>query len=270
MDDCALCSRHVPAATDESGAVTDDNCTDACRHREPSTGSVCCAVCRLRVRDDLDSIVAAWLTLDANPTIASGSSGGGGEPPTPGGIDRLDYLYSARELLVSWARAFGEDYSLRLPANDMRAIGAWLRIAWEALAHNHEAVVDVADEWHNAAREGRRLSGQTEQGSLIPCQSPEGADVCGRMLRVDVADLEQRVTCRKCSTEWTGARLLSVAMDDADPYLDAEAMSHIYQVPSRTLRHWATTGKVRRSHSRYSVVDVRECLAGNKSENLSA
>ena len=260
MDDCALCSRHVPARTDENGAVTDDNCTDACRHRAPSTGSVSCAECRLRVRDDLDAITLAWLTLDGTPTLAAGSTGGGSEPPTPGGLDRLNYICSARELLVSWARAFAEDYDLRLPANDMRAIGAWLRVCWELHAHSHVAVVDIADEWRNAAREGRRLTGQTEQGSLVPCQSPDGLDICGKMLRVDVAELEQRVVCRRCKTEWTGARLLSVAMDDRDPFLDAEAVTHIYMVPSRTLRHLAATGRVRRSHGRYAVTDVRAYL----------
>lgn len=68
---------------------------------------------------------------------------------------------------------------------------------------------------------------------------------------------------RRCKTEWTGARLLSVAMDDRDPFLDAEAMAHIYLVPSRTLRHLHNNRRVRQSHSRYAVADVREYLAGS-------
>lgn len=260
MDDCALCSRHVPARTDESGVVTDDNCTDHCRHREPATGSTACAHCILIVRDDIDSTTLAWLTLDADTTAASGQGGRGSERPIVGGLDRLNYICSARETLTSWCRAFGEDYSIRLPANDVAQVGAWLRQVWERRAHSHEAAGDFRDEMHDCAREGRRLTGLTEPGTVVPCQTAD----CGKALRVDMSWPDEPIVCRRCGFTWTGARLLSVAMDDADVWLDADAIAHIWRVPSRTLRSWAQTKRVRREHGRYLVADVRECLAGSQ------
>jgi len=237
-----------------------DVCEICQRRREPPQGSACCAVCRLKVRDSLDATVLAWNTLSDDPTIASGSHGYGTESPLPGGTDRLTYLLGTRLMLRYWCRDFSARWSIRLPPDDMELTGRWLRTVWEKLAHTHPEVSLISLQWAAASREGRRLTGLTSPGSLVPCQTPEGEDVCGRRLRVDVAAPEAEVTCRKCGGTWTAARLINLGMEGEDVWLDPEVVERYFHVLPGRLRSWARAGKVRRSHGRYSVADVRAVL----------
>ena len=110
------------------------------------------------------------------------------------------------------------------------------------------------------ARQGARLCGWLDEGPgvRIACPAPWGADECGRTLRVDAARPEDVIVCRRCRTEWTTGRLILVALDGSDEvWVDAQAIEAVLAVPSRTLRHWAQHGKIRRRGERYALGDVQ-------------
>lgn len=94
---------------------------------------------------------------------------------------------------MSWARAFGEDYSLRLPADNMRAIGASLRIRgrrWRTITRPCATYPT-----NGTTRRGKGVGSQPNRAGQPSSVRADGPDMCGKMLRVDVADLEQRVVC---------------------------------------------------------------------------
>ncbi len=250
---CAICTRHPHAVGDD--------CGDHCRGRAIDAGSVC-GVCRQRVRDDLDAILAAW-TADG-PTATGG--GTGNDRPLPGGTEWLDYRQGAdvRDVLGSWARVWHEDMTTDTdapawPGTDPVVLVPWLRRWWDVFGVGHEAVREFADEVHQLAGRARRLLGDTPAGSVVCC--PGLDEPCGRRLRINVSDPDEHVRCRSCGVEWSTGRLL-VHQGDGDGLLDAEAIELIYGVPGATLRRWAKRGLVRREGLRYSVADVREAMSG--------
>jgi hypothetical protein len=245
VTDCAICTRHH---VDAEGRC------QGCRHREADLLAVC-GPCAQRVRDDLDVILAAWQA----PEAVTCGSGRGNERPLPGGTEWLSWKQGAdiRGTLGSWARVWHEDLSGILeavvwPGDSPTAILQWLRHWWETFGAGHEAVAEFATEVGELAAQARRLVGDTPTGQVVLC--PGLDDDCGRRLRVDVADLDSRVSCWACGTEWTAR---SIIARGGDGWADAEAIEHYTGTPASTLRRWAKAGKVRRRGLTYSVADVR-------------
>lgn len=81
-------------------------------------------------------------------------------------------------------------------------------------------------ELHQIGKIAARI--QTDKSKRINCPADNGENQqCGQLLKINDDDLGEIVTCRKCQTEWTTARLIAVALTDQsnDVWLDVEAIA---------------------------------------------
>lgn len=76
----------------------------------------------------------------------------------------------------------------------------------------------------------------------IPCPADqETGEPCGSLIPVKGDDLLESVTCQKCRTQWTPARLIAVAMTDPrlEIWLDPEAIASWIGLSERHVRRLA-------------------------------
>lgn len=91
-------------------------------------------------------------------------------------------------------------------------------------------------------------------GTRIPCPTiDEHGDCRYPIVVTGSGDVE----CRRCGNVWQIDRLLLVAGQDADVWVDAEALAHIAGVNERTIRRWHAKGKVAKRGQLYRLQDVR-------------
>jgi hypothetical protein len=253
MTDCHVCRRHHP--------TDDGDCTRACRHRPATIGHLCDG-CHLRILRDLTTIETAW-ELSADGAVVTGRGGrGSNERSLPGGTVHLNYREASELIgcLRGWAAVWHEDNpDLTFPTAAHRdefvpVLVQWLRSHLHHYGSQHEAVADFAEELRDWAKESARMAGMIADGTPVPC--PGLAAPCGRILRVNPNDWDEKVRCKGCSTEWTTGRLLQNA-DTENLWLCAEDILHMYGIPERTVRHWGKTEKVRRKGNLYHVGDVQ-------------
>lgn len=145
--------------------------------------------------------------------------------------------------------------------NVCRFLGVWLE--WMS----EDTETDVA-EFNSHVRAARRVllrwSWEAEPPPkwrvACPTLSPDGE--CGAML--SFAGLEDdEVRCRRCGSRWSPARLLAVAtsVDSESVWVDAEAAGVAVGLDPSTIRRWARAGRIRRQGQRYSLGDLKECIA---------
>ena len=254
MTDCAICTRHHPTA--------DGDCGDRCHHTDATIGLICDR-CHLRILRHLTTIETAW-HISAGGAITTGR-GGGNERSLPGGTEWLNWRQGneLRGCLVGWARVWHEDADADLPwpATTIEALLTWLRIHLHGYGAHHEAVADFAAELSDWARAAARIIGDTPTGQIVTC--PGIVEDCGQRLRVNLADPDAEIHCRRCATTWTAGRLLLLGTSgDADAWADSEAIHAVTGIPERTLRDWGAKGTVRRRNGLYHVGDVQAARIG--------
>ena len=253
MTDCFHCRRHPGP---------DADCDDHCHHAEARIGLLCYR-CVTDIRDSLDMIVKADVWLASN-TAPKGAGGPGGERSLPGGTDRLSWLEGSDMIadVDSWCRLLVEETGATMPSPGLRNGVTWLRGRLERELAHAEWVGEFSAAMSSWARLGKRLCGWTDAGVWIECPSPWGETTCGRRLRVDIAELDVDVLCRRCHTKWSARRLVLVASEVSDGWADADAIEAVLMIPTRTLRQWGRSGKVRRRGGQYALADVRAMRDG--------
>jgi hypothetical protein len=84
----------------------------------------------------------------------------------------------------------------------------------------------------------------------IPCPAdlPDGKGVCNALIPVKGDDLREPVTCRRCKSEWTPARLIAVAMSapNLNVWLDTEAIANWVGLSERQVRRVSTKHQIPR------------------------
>ena len=233
---CDLCLRHPH----EPGAEH----TDQCREREAE--GMCCNVCRIQIRDRIDSLTRSLEIVSVVTWETRAGDGRSSEPTLPGGTDRLDWLVSVRATITSWTRAFAEDWNMSGPkhGDDLSVLG-WLRTHHEHACTDHPALAEFADEIRLLAETGEHMSGDVPVGQRIICPT----DDCETRLRVDIH--------KGCDRHWTTAHLMLMTLHTADDaWVDPEAASIIANVDTSTLRRWARAGHILRKNGLYELHSI--------------
>lgn len=272
---CVLCAERKPPRTRQLDAGW---CCDGCRTWLHN------AIC------DIGFLVnQAADHITPRPGTKIGPATFGSKPPI--NVDAVDSELTAIELnagdrtsavpildmLEMWERSIRETRRLTAygPASHARAAAKGSRAGDTAatligvvdfLAGQVDWIVDdagfslieFADHIRRAAAILRRWDGDEQQiGTRIACPAVLEEASCGNPIRVS-SDGEP-VVCRKCGHSWTIEWLIQVAGDDADGWADMEAVCRLSGLHERTIRRWASGGKVRKRGLLYNVRDVSDC-----------
>lgn len=117
-------------------------------------------------------------------------------------------------------------------------------------------VSEYADHLRRTSQQLRRWDPMLEpRATRIPCPTTTDQGDCGYL--IPIRSYDDHATCRRCQREWAIDRLITVAGRDADVWVDAEAVATIAGVHERTIRKWATAGKVAKRGQLYRLQDVK-------------
>lgn len=274
-------------------------CASSPRPRKtPLDAGHCCAGCVQHLRLQLQAIVQltldAFMQLEPGKTGQTGSHAYGSRPPL--NVDALDPELAPIELnrgdatsavpilemLEMWERIVREERHLTPYgiASDARCAlhrrghndtGATLTGVVSFLTAHLDWITttadfpleDFADHVRRAFIALRRWDTTRQSGGTrIPCPTLTEYGECRYPL---VIRGTSEVDCKRCGRTWPVDRLILVAGQDVDAWVDAEALAHIAGVTERTIRNWSAAGKVARKGQLYRLQDVK-----NHAEQLGA
>lgn len=247
----------------------------------------CCARCADRLLTDIRAIgdLAAMAASSLTPRQGTGvmSTAYGSKPPL--NVDAVSPELAlvgpppsatVLDVVESWTRMVREAKQLAPygPWSAHRAAemggtandtGVTLLAAVGFLAAAHEWIISTPDfpledyraEIVACVRALRRWDTEAEdRGQMVPCPTESDEGRCG--YRLHYRDLEESVTCRRCSVTRDVTTLITVVLSDegAHVWADAEAIERHTGVTAATLRRWAARGLVGVSHGRYELRSV--------------
>lgn len=267
-------------------------CAAAGKERKLEAGH-CCESCATWLHTAIVNIgfyateAAAWVAPGSS-SKGGGSASFGSKPPI--NVDAVDpelafielnagdrsSAVTILEMLEMWERSIREDrgFTQYGPASSQRAIAKGVRMldskatligCVDFLAGQVEWIItaedfgleELADHVRRAAAILRRWDGNSEQiGTRIACPAQVDDHTCGTTLRI--SNDGTPVTCRGCGHSWTIDWLIRVAGNDADGWADIEAVARLSGLHERTIRRWASAGKVRKRGLLYNVRDISE------------
>ena len=230
-----------------------------CSLRPRATGLVCLE-CFLHVLADLDSLGRSW-ALTAEPRGLSQPVKEGGrssERSLPGGTAWISWREGSdiRHPLNAWISVIRAQESLLSPRDrSIPGLIAWVREHLAAGAR-HSSIGSFGEQVGKLATKGRTLDGSVEQrGQRIPCQ----VHACTGILFVDLADFKAISTCRVCGRGWSAPELLAIArMSEA--WVSADSAATVADVTPRTLKNWASKGKILARDGQYWLPSVRNAI----------
>lgn len=131
----------------------------------------------------------------------------------------------------------------------------------------HLAIDLFASELRQQWASMREGAGETPANSwVIPCPADIQTTVdgqttvglCGTPIKIADPDFDAEVNCRSCKTHWKVSRLLYVgaSANAGGIFVDPEAAAAYLGVTERTLRQWATKGKIKRERGRYDITAI--------------
>jgi hypothetical protein len=120
---------------------------------------------------------------------------------------------------------------------------------------------EFADHVRRSCAVLRRWSTEDVQlGTRIACPTvKDDGSSCNAAIRVSTDG--DPVLCRRCGRTWSIEWLIQVAGKDADGWADMEAVVRLSGLHERTIRKWATAGKVRKRGLLYSIRDVSDATS---------
>ena len=265
-------------------------CASHDRHTPIQTGTAC-TPCAVRLADTLTDIqrLAEAATTEPRTSRGTGRNVPSSRPPIDlAGVDPA--LASVRlapppakpvpllVVLEGWERLVRQQRHLAPygPASAARTNAATdpshatLLGCLKFLRHQHDWITQQnwIDDYATELRACRRTllrwdDDRPDRTWRIPCPTllDDGTD-CRHPLPVTRIDPDEHVHCRRCNRTWDTDRLLAVAGRDADAWVDPEAAAAATGIDPSTLRRWARAGRIRRSHGRYSLSDIRATRPG--------
>jgi hypothetical protein len=250
------------------------------RCRRASTRRLCDA-CIARTRTNLRDLIE--FTALADPTPRASSMGGGKSSEHSLGVNiaALDVIAGndTLPLMESWERYVRADFALApygVVTEDTRTsalltrcvefLSTWL----DRLVDEWSPVVDFVSEVEGERNRLARIAQQdVSEGWRVECPTDVDDSTCGRRLRItsDALDDDSEIVCRACGTRWTARRLVLVAAADSevDVWLPVDTITAWYSISARTLRRWASKGRVQRRGAFYSDRSIRAALASDAS-----
>lgn len=229
--------------------------------------------------------------LDAAGNLLPSGTGDGRSSERGLGVrlDALDLVagFDVLPLLEEWERDWRRCFGLQAfgPASAERSkvrpvdcdvissrLGECIRFLHQNLQQacdRHPAISDFARELRTMWRQAQAAAGAQPRTSwLVACPADLQSGECGRVLRITGEDFDSDICCKSCGTVWPVERLLRVVASSrhSELWLDPEAASRWFGIPSRELRRWAARGRIKRSKGRYESHSIRAAI----SEGVSA
>lgn len=273
----------MPVLTDQATCLL---CAERDKTTPATTGQLC-GGCYTRLADTLTRIPEQMLDAVAWTPPAGHNAGShtyGSRPPLP--VETIDPELALIELnpgdrtsavpllemFEMWERVIREDRQLVPygPASLARTpiaqtSGTFLgclrflhaNLDWMVTDPDFD-LVEFADHSRRASAILRRWS--TDEpviGTRIACptQLDDGSSCDATIV---VSSDRDGAYCRRCGRTWTIEWLIRVAGEDAEGWADMEAIVRLSGLHERTIRRWASGGKVRKRGLLYSVRDVSE------------
>ena len=219
----------------------------------PPHGHHICTHCQQRIRRDLQTICTLWplLAVMIQPGNTASSSRGkpGSRPPCNLDVaDLTDPRGTVHQQLVGWAGIVAEHRHLSGTPTDTHTAARLLVIHLDWAA-GQPWIDDMAAEIHDAAYAIRRACHDLPEPPLGTCPDvdPDGqADRCGGPLRW--SDHTAGVRCSRCGSTWRSDDMVHIGrVSPIQIWATIPAIATMLDIPERTLRHWAATGKIRRN-----------------------
>jgi hypothetical protein len=252
--------------------MTDETKCPICARRSPADGLVICQPCMGRIDDDLARIVE--LTRLAGGWLAPRTGGGNGTRSVPGSKPPIDVAsldaalgHDVLPVLEDWIRLTREmahlsPYGAATEAQrvTVESSATFLRswLLWASQSPDWP-IEDYANEIRSARWQLEALDPDRDKpGMRVPCPGDHPDNdgrACGYRLAVSGQHLADDIHCPRCGWDWTGNRLILVALNDPAVTVWAypDVIEETLSVPARTLRDWAAKGYVARMGSRYDV-----------------
>lgn len=248
-----------------------------------------CSLCQSRMNRMLEDL-KCFRSEAAGNLLPSGSGDGRSSERGLGvRLDALDLVagFDVLPLLEEWERDWRRCFGLMPfgPASAERSRGVrpdadrishrlsscitFLQSNMQQACSEHPAVGDFGRELRGMWRSAQAAAGAQPRTSwLVACPADVESGECGRSIRITGEDFDSEVKCRSCGTVWPVERLLRVVASSrhSELWLDPEAASRWFGIPSRELRRWAARGRIKRSGGRYESHSIRAAI----SEGVSA
>jgi hypothetical protein len=180
---CRMRGRHAPDCAQEACA--------GCLSRQARDGLRLCHLHTARIAED--AVEAARLHSELLHVLTGAGHLGelvrsSRDPNLTLNDAAADARTAIRATLVSWCRLISEERGISLPADDMRAIGAYIARHAEWLAA-HEAAADASAELHELAHGQPRRIAYPGGGRRFPIALPDGTYArCPEQTAVDDAE----------------------------------------------------------------------------------
>jgi len=113
---------------------------------------------------------------------------------------------------------------------------------------------DEVTQLHSTGLRAARLDEPKRQRISCPSTNADGLP-CGRMLTLETSDLESKIFCSGCRTDWSPARLIAVKTADRSQkwWIDIEAAAGFLALTERHLHRVAKKHKVQRRGVLYDL-----------------
>jgi hypothetical protein len=244
-----------------------------CATNDPADGLVICHGCLARIDHDLERI-AELTRLAALPLSTAATGGDLGQPDPHRAVTDLDRLDAAcghgiLTWLEDWIRLIREEAGLQpygVATEGQRVTVAssvqWLRswLLWAAERPDFP-LDDLAAEARTKRRSLEHYDPAGEPaptGTRLACPA-DHAEADGRRCHGRLVYDRERprddLTCPRCGTTWTGARLLLLALHDESQTIwayPADILA-VVDIPAATLRQWVRRGHLDRDGGRYDI-----------------
>lgn len=219
-----------------------------------------CGRCHGRLAQALSDIATLYPLLEE--LLIPGSVNGGGTRGKPGSrpacdldvADLRDARGTVHAEVSGWARIVIEERQLAARPLDVEQSARLLTIHLDWISEQpwvDEALREIGD----AAWTIRRVCHDLPEPPIGTCPDvdPRGqADVCGGPLRIEHvaqfgSDTALYVVCSRCGSRWDARSLIHLGrVAPMNLWESVTNIAAMLDIPDRTVRHWAATGKIRR------------------------
>lgn len=230
-------------------------------NRENKGSLVLCSGCSVRLRERLADLPA--LHQEAHYCLQPQRGGHGtnsGEMTIGVNLHALDFVAGQTILntLHEWEKVIREERHLSPVALVPKQPTVEAEVATTVKFHLSHLDWILEQDWVDEyAREIAEVhsTGMTaarrflDPVKRIPCPTDlEDGSTCKNLIAVKGDDLLQPITCKKCDSHWTPARLIAVATSTPgiEIWLDTEAISNWTGVSERQVRNVVTKHKLKR------------------------
>ena len=230
-------------------------------NREHKSGFMLCGGCSIRLRQRLADLPA--LHKEAHYCLQPQRGGHGtntGEMTIGVNISALDFVAGQAILntLHEWEKVIRAERNLSPVALVPKQPTVEAEVAFTVRFHLSHLDWTLEQEWVDEfAREIAEIhsTGMTaarrflDPVKRIPCPATnDDGSTCNSLIAVKGDDLLEPVTCKKCKSSWTPARLIAVATStpDIEIWLDTEAVAQWTGISERQVRNVVAKHKLKR------------------------